>query len=262
MSDFFFMAVGGLFAGLFGSVLGLGGGVLIIPMLTLVFGIPMREAIAASLVCVIATSSGAASLYVKRHLCDIRLGMTLELATTLGAIAGGIVAGILKPQLLFILFSALLIYTAWIMFKKKDERKDTSNSNGGNKSYKITHLPLGLGASFFAGNVSGLLGVGGGIVKVPVMYLLMRVPLKTAVATSNFMIGVTASAGAFVYFSRGEIHPLVAGFTMLGVFVGATLGSHLFPKIKAEYLKKAFVFILLYLSLEMLFRGLGSHFLF
>ncbi len=229
MSDFFFMALGGMFAGLLGSVLGLGGGILIIPMLTLVFGIPMREAIGASLVCVIATSSGAASLYVKKHLTDIRLGMTLELATTLGAIAGGVVAGIMKPQILSILFSVLLACTAWTMFKKKsdgyigDEMKNTGNLNYKEGSYKIAHLPLGMGASFFAGNVSGLLGVGGGIIKVPVMYLLMRVPLKTAVATSNFMIGVTASAGAFVYFSRGEVHPLVAGSTMLGVFFGATL---------------------------------------
>lgn len=262
------MALGGIFAGLLGSVLGLGGGILIIPMLTLVFEVPMREAIGASLVCVIATSSGAASLYVKKHLCDIRLGMTLELATTLGAIAGGVVAGIMKPQILCIFFSALLIYTAGTMLRKKsdgsigDEMKNTGNLNYKEGSYKITHLPLGMGASFFAGNVSGLLGVGGGIIKVPVMYLLMRVPLKTAVATSNFMIGVTASAGAFVYFSRGEVHPLVAGSTMLGVFLGATLGSRLFPKIKAEYLKKAFVFILLYLSLEMLFKGFGLHLLF
>ena len=256
------MAAGGVLAGLLGSVLGLGGGVLIIPMLTLVFGVPMHEAIGASLVCVIATSSGAAGLYVKRGLCDMRLGMTLELATTLGAIAGGMVAGLLKPQTLSVLFSALLIYTAWTMLWKKDQMESTGNLNHGEGSHKIRHLPWGMGASFFAGNVSGLLGVGGGIVKVPVMYLWMGVPLKTAVATSNFMIGVTASAGAFVYFSRGEVHPLVAGSTMLGVFLGATLGSRLLPKIKAEYLKKAFVLVLIYLSLEMLFKGLGLHLLF
>ena len=119
-----------------------------------------------------------------------------------------------------------------------------------------------MGASVLAGNVSGLLGVGGGIVKVPVMYMIMKVPLKTALATSNFMIGVTASAGAFVYFSRGEVHPLVAGSTMLGTFLGATLGSRLLPKIRAEYLKKAFVLVLVYLSLEMLFRGLGLRLVF
>jgi uncharacterized membrane protein YfcA len=262
MSDFFLMALGGMFAGLFGSVLGLGGGVLIIPMLTLLFGVPMREAIGASLVCVIATSSGAASLYVRRRLCDIRLGMTLELATTLGAIAGGVAAGLLRPQILCFLFSALLIYTSWTMLKRKDKNKGSVDPNGGEGSRQVARLPLGMGASFFAGNVSGLLGVGGGIVKVPVMYLLMRVPLKTAVATSNFMIGVTASAGAFVYFSRGEVHPLVAGSTMLGVFVGATVGSRLLSRIEAEYLKRAFVLVLAYLSLEMLFKGLNLRLLF
>ncbi len=262
MSNFFLMAIGGTLAGFLGSILGLGGGVLIIPMLTLIFGVPMREAIGASLVCVIATSSGAASLYVKKRLCNIRLGMTLELATTLGAITGGVVAGIMKPQILSILFSSLLLYTAWTMFRKRDDLEDAESSSQKEKTYEIAHLPWGLGASFFAGNISGLLGVGGGTVKVPVMYLLMGVPLKTATATSNFMIGVTASAGAFIYFSRGEVHPLVAGFTMLGVFLGATVGAHLFPKIRTEYLKKIFVLVLLYLSLEMFFKGLGLHLLF
>ena len=262
MSEYLFMVAGGAFAGLLGSILGLGGGILIIPMLTLLFGIPMREAIGASLVCVIATSSGAASLYVRRRLCDVRLGMTLELATTLGAVAGGVIAGLLNAQTLSILFSALLIYTAWTMLRKRDRINNAVDFGDGDTSYRANRLPLGMGASFFAGNVSGLLGVGGGVVKVPVMYMLMGVPLKTALATSNFMIGVTASAGAFVYFSRGEVHPLVAGSTMLGVFLGATAGSRLLPRIRAEYLKKSFVFVLLYLSLEMLFKGLGLRLVF
>jgi uncharacterized membrane protein YfcA len=269
MSNLIFMILGGMIAGLFGSVLGLGGGVLIIPMLNLIFGVPMREAIGASLVCVIATSSGAASLYVKKRLADIRLGMTLELATTLGAIVGGLVAGILTPELLSVLFSLLLIYTAGTMFRKKVEPEDSETSNsqslsdeGASPGYQVCRLPLGMGASFFAGNVSGLLGVGGGIIKVPVMYLFMGVPLKVAVATSNFMIGVTATASAFVYFSRGDVQPLVAGPTMLGVFLGATLGSHLFPKIKSAHLEKALAFVLFGVALEMLFKALGLHFWF
>ncbi len=262
MSDLLFMLLGGMVAGLFGSVLGLGGGILIIPMLTLLFGLPMREAIGVSLVCVIATSSGAASLFVKRRLCDIRLGMTLELATTLGAVAGGVVAGIMDQRLLSVLFSGLLIYTACTMLRKEAETGHSDAANPMYESYQMANLPVGMGASFFAGNVSGLLGVGGGIVKVPVMYVLMRVPLKTALATSNFMIGVTASAGAFVYFSRGEVQPLVAGSTMLGVFLGATAGSRLLPKIKAGSLKKAFIVVLVYLSFEMLFKGLGFRLLF
>jgi uncharacterized membrane protein YfcA len=269
MSDFLFMILGGMVAGLGGSVLGLGGGVLIIPMLTLIFGVPMREAIGASLVCVIATSSGAASLYVKKRLSDIRLGMTLELATTLGAIAGGILAGIIRPKALSILFSLLLIYTAVTMFRRRNESKNSdepASTNGSAEAalpdYKIVRLPLGLGASFFAGNVSGLLGVGGGIIKVPVMYLIMRVPLKVAVATSNFMIGVTATASAFIYFFRGDVNPLIAGPTMLGVFLGATFGSHIFPRVKSNLLKKILAVVLLYVALEMIFKSLELHILF
>ena len=269
MSDFLFMILGGMVAGLWGSVLGLGGGVLIIPLLNLIFSVPMREAIGASLVCVIATSSGAASLYVKKHLSDIRLGMTLELATTLGAITGGILAGIMNPKILSILFSFLLIYTAGTMFRRKEKSGDSDTSKSLNASgdmtspdYKVIRIPLGMGASFFAGNVSGLLGVGGGIIKVPVMYLFMGVPLKIAVATSNFMIGVTATASAFIYFFRGDVNPLVAGPTMLGVFLGATFGSHIFPRVKADWLKKILALVLWYVALEMLFKALELHILF
>jgi uncharacterized membrane protein YfcA len=263
------MTIGGLIAGLFGSVLGLGGGVLIIPMLTLVFGIPMKEAVGTSLICVIATSCGAASLYVKKHIANIRLGMTLELATTIGAITGGLVAGIIKPEILAILFSFLLLYIALTKTRKRavgDPAKGGEERQGGNfsvqRDYQITNLPLGMGASFFAGNISGLLGVGGGVIKVPTMYLLMGVPLKIAAATSNFMIGVTATAGAFVYYARGEVNLFVSGSTMIGVFFGALIGSRILHLIKTEYLKKAFIIILLYLSVEMLLKGLNLHFLF
>jgi uncharacterized membrane protein YfcA len=261
LADYSFMAIGGLIAGLFGSLLGLGGGVLIIPMLTLVFGIPMKEAVGTSLICVIATSSGAASLYVKKHLADIRLGMTLELASTVGAIAGGLVAGIIKPEVLAILFSLLLVYIAFSMTRKRTEKNLQADSSSP-QDYEVNNLPLGMGASFFAGNISGLLGVGGGVIKVPTMYLLMGVPLKTAAATSNFMIGVTATAGAFVYFARGEVDLLVSGTTMIGVFLGALIGSRMLNLIKTEYLKRAFIIVLLYLSLEMLLKGLNLGFLF
>jgi uncharacterized membrane protein YfcA len=280
--DYLFMLMGGLIAGLFGSLLGLGGGVLIIPLLTLVFGVPMKEAIGTSLICVIATSSGAASLYVRKHFANIRLAMTLELATTTGAIVGGLIAGLIKPEVLTILFSVLLFYIALSMIRKRPvedpalrqaqggERRRTTKGGEenleGNSSapgdYQITNFPLGMGASFFAGNISGLLGVGGGAIKVPAMYLMMGVPLRIAVATSNFMIGVTATAGAFVYYARGEVDLLVTGATMIGVFLGATVGSRILHLIKMEYLKKAFIIVLLYLSAEMLFKGLHLHFLF
>jgi uncharacterized membrane protein YfcA len=266
---YLFMVIGGLMAGLFGSLLGLGGGVLIIPLLTLVFGVPMKEAIGTSLICVIATSCGAASLYVKKHFADIRLGMTLELATTMGAIVGGLVAGIITPEILTILFSSLLFYIALSMIRKRVEKDSVGNPAKGEegnspaqRDYQIANLPLGMGASFFAGNISGLLGVGGGVIKVPAMYLLMKVPLKTAVATSNFMIGVTATAGAFLYYARGEVNLLVSGATMIGVFLGALIGSRSIHLIKTEYLRKAFIIVLLYLSVEMLFKGLHLRFLF
>jgi uncharacterized membrane protein YfcA len=258
---YLFMVIGGMMAGLFGSLLGLGGGVLIIPLLTLVFGVPMKEAIGTSLICVIATSCGAASLYVKKHFADIRLGMTLELATTMGAIVGGLVAGIITPEILTILFSSLLFYIALSMIRKRVE-EDSGGNSPAQRDYQITNLPLGMGASFFAGNISGLLGVGGGVIKVPAMYLLMKVPLKTAVATSNFMIGVTATAGAFLYYARGEVNLLVSGATMIGVFLGALIGSRSIHLIKTEYLRKAFILVLLYLSVEMLFKGLHLRFLF
>jgi uncharacterized membrane protein YfcA len=258
---YLFMVIGGMMSGLFGSLLGLGGGVLIIPLLTLVFGVPMKEAIGTSLICVIATSCGAASLYVKKHFADIRLGMTLELATTMGAIVGGLVAGIITPEILTILFSSLLFYIALSMIRKRVE-EDSGGNSPAQRDYQITNLPLGMGASFFAGNISGLLGVGGGVIKVPAMYLLMKVPLKTAVATSNFMIGVTATAGAFLYYARGEVNLLVSGATMIGVFLGALIGSRSIHLIKTEYLRKAFILVLLYLSVEMLFKGLHLRFLF
>lgn len=255
------MVIGGLIAGLFGSVLGLGGGILIIPMLTLVFGVPIKEAVGTSLICVIATSCGAASLYVKKHMADIRLGMTLELATTIGAIVGGLVAGFIKSEVLAILFSLLLLYIAFSMSRRRAERSSESDSSIP-EEYPIMNLPLGMGASFFAGNISGLLGVGGGVIKVPTMYLLMGIPLKIAAATSNFMIGVTAAAGAFVYYARGEVDLFVTGSTMIGVFFGALIGSRILHLIKTEYLRKAFIIVLLYLSIEMLFKGFHIHFLF
>lgn len=254
------MSLGGVIAGVFGSLLGLGGGILIIPMLTLLFHLPIHQAIGTSLVCVIATSTGAAMVYVENKKSDIRLGMSLELATTLGAIVGGLIAGLINQKTLTILFSALLIYTAYMMSKKKKKTVAEQN-NVTTASYQVVHLPWGMGASFVAGNLSGLLGVGGGIIKVPAMYLLMKVPLKIATATSNFMIGVTATASAFIYYFRGDVNILITGFTTLGVFLGAIIGSNLSNRIKTEHLKWIFVVVLIYLSVKMLFQGINLHFL-
>lgn len=257
------MALGGLVAGLFGSLLGLGGGILIIPLLTLAFGLPMQTAIATSLVCVIATSCGAANLYVKSGLADIRLGMTLELGTTCGAIVGGLLAGVISHNALSFVFSLLLLYAAISIITKKD-KVECQSGDSSEKTihyYKVENYPLGIIGSFFAGNISGLLGVGGGIIKVPLMYLGMKIPLKVATATSNFMIGVTAVASCFIYYSRGDLSLVVTAATVVGVFIGAMLGSRILTLIETLWLKRVFVLILAYLWLKMMFTGLGVKFL-
>lgn len=259
------MALGGIVAGFFGSLLGLGGGIFIIPMLNLIFGVEMRSAVAASLVAVIATSSAAASVYVQERLSDIRLGMTLELATTLGAIVGGLLAGRLPREALTVLFGLLLLYTAGSMVRNTPAQGNNGSPFRDNSKekvmpeYQVRNLPVGLGASFFAGNISGLLGVGGGIIKVPVMYLSMGVPLKVATATSNFMIGVTAAASAFIYYSRGDLDLLVAGPVVLGVFLGARTGSRIMHQVRTAYLKWFFVAVLFYTAMQMLLKGFDLH---
>jgi len=249
-------------AGFYGAILGLGGGVLLVPVLTLFFKVPIHTAIGTSLLCVIATSSTAATNYVQNKLADVRLGMTLELATTTGAICGGIIAGLVNWNILSVIFSFLLLYSALSMLSKKENREDKSAESSSVPSYQVQNLPAGLGLSFLAGNFSGLLGIGGGIVKVPAMYLFMNVPLKIATATSNFMIGVTACAGAFIYYFRGDINLLVSGISILGIFLGAEIGSRVIHKIKTNYIRIAFILVLFYFCLEMFFKGMKMHFLF
>ncbi len=249
-------------AGFFGAVLGLGGGVLLVPALTLFLKVPIHTAIGTSLLCVIATSSTAATNYVQNKLADVRLGMTLELSTTTGAICGGVIAGLFKGNVLSIIFSLLLLYSALSMLSKKEKIEDKSTEPGSVSSYQVQNLPAGLGFSFLAGNFSGLLGIGGGVIKVPAMYLFMGVPLKVATATSNFMIGVTACAGALVYYLRGDIDILISGISILGIFLGAHLGSRMIHKIKTEYIRIAFIIVLFYLCLEMFLKGIKVHFLF
>ncbi|MFA7237354.1 MAG: sulfite exporter TauE/SafE family protein, partial [Phycisphaeraceae bacterium] len=211
--------LGSVLAGLLGSLLGLGGGIIVIPLLTLGLGVDIRYAIGASIVAVIATSSGAGAAYVRDHISNIKLGMFLEVATTLGAISGAFAAGFIGGDRLYVIFAAVMIYTALMMLRspgdhlprkiKPDALADRlqlhaafhDKSLGREVSYRVTRSKVGLVVSYIAGMVSGLLGVGGGVMKVPAMNLIMNVPLKAATATSNFMIGVTAAASAGVYFS-------------------------------------------------------------
>src|SRR6202171_699109 len=194
----------GFSAGIFGALAGLGGGIILIPVLAIYFGLPIHQAIGISLLSVIATSTATSSQYVENHVTDIRLGMTLELATTLGALIAALVAHHVNRRTLAILFVCFLAYSAASLVKKawgsRQEEHETTVPE-----YKVQNYPLGLGASLIAGGLSGLLGIGGGPIKVPVMYLFMKVPLRVATATSNFMIGVTAATSAYIYWGRGDI---------------------------------------------------------
>jgi len=268
------MLAGGVAAGLFGSILGLGGGVLIVPLLTLGFGLPLREAVGVSLVCVIVTSSASAGVYLERRQANLRLGMVLELFTAAGAIVGGAIAFLIDERLLAGLFAVLLVYVAASMAgglrrravaqpaadvetPQLQEPPDQSQERG-QGGYRADRLPVAAAGSVGAGVASALLGIGGGLIKVPLMHLVLGVPLRIATATSNLMIGITASASAIVYLVRGGIDAYVAGPTAVGVFVGATLGSRFGHRVGQRALRLLFVVVLLYTAFAMAGRALAS----
>jgi len=274
------MLGGGAAAGVFGSLLGLGGGVLLVPLLTLGFGLPLREAVGVSLISVIVTSSAAAGVYLERHVANLRLGMTLELFTATGALVGGSIAFLLNEQLLSLLFGGLLLYVAATMARaglreSRDTTTDTADPDPhpehdpgpaeptttlerlSGPGYRVRNLGLGVVGATVAGLLSALLGIGGGIVKVPVMHLVMGVPLRVATATSNLMIGITASASAIIYLLRGGIDPYAAAPTAIGVFIGASIGSRIASRIDLRLLRGLFVAILLYTAWQMLQRAIA-----
>jgi uncharacterized protein len=265
------MLGGGAAAGAFGSLLGLGGGVLIVPLLTLGFGLPLREAVGVSLVCVIMTSSAAAGVYLERHVANLRLGMTLELFTAFGALVGGSIAFLLDERLITLLFAGLLGYVAITMMRARVAATretivppppsdlpavpmtllDRLSGDG----YRVRNLGRGVVGATGAGVASALLGIGGGIVKVPLMHLAMGVPLRVATATSNLMIGITAAASTVIYVIHGGIDPYVAGPTAIGVFLGATAGSRLGHRVDLGLLRILFVVVLAYTAVQMLLRA-------
>jgi uncharacterized protein len=268
------MLGGGAAAGVFGSLLGLGGGVLIVPLLTLGFGLPLRDAVGVSLVCVIMTSSAAAGVYLERHVANLRLGMTLELFTALGALIGGTVAFALDERLISLLFAGLLVYVAIMMTRARNEPTAASLEGAlaetaiepptptildrlSGDGYRVRNLGRGVTGATGAGVLSALLGVGGGIVKVPLMHLSMGVPLRVATATSNLMVGITAAASAVIYVIHGSIDPYVAGPTAIGVFLGASAGSRLSHRVDLRLLRMLFVVVLAYTAVQMLLRGLA-----
>jgi uncharacterized protein len=246
------MIAGGAAAGVFGSLLGLGGGILIVPLLTLGFGLDMREAIGISLVSVIMTSSAAAGVYLERHVADLRLGMRLELFTAIGALVGGSIAFLVDERLLSILFAAMLAYVAVSMVRAAPVEAEPSD--GDDPGYVVRNVRLGVAGATGAGVASALLGIGGGVVKVPLMHLTMGVPLRVAIATSNLMVGITAAASAVIYLIRGEIDPYAAGPIVIGVFLGASLGSRIAHRIDLRILRWLFVVVLLFTAFQMLLR--------
>jgi hypothetical protein len=254
------MIVGGAAAGVFGSLLGLGGGILIVPLLTLVFGLDLREAVGVSLVSVIVTSSAAAGVYLERRVADLRLGMRLELFTAIGALVGGSIAFLIDERWLSILFACLLGYVAFTMARgaraaASADAKATDAPNG--TAREVRNMGWGVVGATGAGVASSLLGIGGGIVKVPLMHLAMGVPLRVATATSNLMVGITAAASAVIYLVHGEIDPYVAGPTAIGVFLGASAGSRLAHRIDLRVLRWLFVVVLLYTAVQMLLRAMS-----
>jgi len=260
-------------AGFLGSLVGLGGGVVVVPALTLIYGIDIRYAIGASIVSVIATSSGAAAAYVKERLTNLRVAMLLELGTTTGAITGAFIAGIIHSRWLFVIFGLALAYSGVAMVRRSQRRGEAVPSDGwadrlrlhgsyfdevrGREvAYRVTRTRLGLFLMYLAGLISGLLGIGSGVFKVPAMDLGMRIPIKVSSATSNFMIGVTAAASAGVYFVRGDIDPFIAAPVATGVVIGALAGSRVLPRTDSRLLRLVFVVVLLVISVQMVWKGL------
>ena len=264
--------VGSYFAGLVGSLTGLGGGVVIIPLLTILLHVDIHYAIGASLISVIATSSGSASAYVKEGITNMRLGMFLEIATTSGAITGAIVAKYLPVHYIAILFGLVLIFSAIMSLRKKVEKIELHKSIWAQKfklnssypsgeetiKYGVRNVGGGFVMMIFAGAMSGLLGIGSGALKVVAMDGIMGIPFKVSTTTSNFMIGVTAAASAVVYLQRGYIDPGLAMPVVIGVLLGAFTGSKILVKSQSNKLRYFFAVIVTFLAVQMIYKGLSG----
>ncbi len=270
-----FIALSSVFAGFVGALAGLGGGVFIVPILTLIFHVPFATAIGASIVSVIATSSGAAAAYVRDRMTNLRVGMFLEIATTAGAVCGALVSSMLDDTVLFIVFGVILLISAIPLVMRLGEelpRGVEDHKWAGwlklpgtypdrrthqDVPYHVAHVRIGFGMMYVAGLISGLLGIGSGTFKVLAMDTAMRLPMKVSTTTSNFMIGVTAAASAGIFFQRGDIDPMIAAPVAIGVLGGSMLGAKTLSRMSNVHLKKVFVPMILLVAISMLARGLG-----
>jgi uncharacterized protein len=263
--------LGSLLAGFLGALTGLGGGVVVVPLLTLALGVDIRYAVGASLVSVIATSSGAAAAYVREGFSNIRIGMFLEIATTFGALVGAYLATRLQTHIIGLIFGLVLLFSAYFSARgpAQVQGEDTADklahwlklegsypSLKGDQHYRARRVPLGFGMMFGAGTLSGLLGIGSGALKVLAMDQAMKLPFKVSTTTSNFMIGVTAAASAGIYLSRGFISPGLAMPVMLGVLSGSLLGARVLVKTRSQYLRWVFSVVVAALGVEMIFNAL------
>jgi uncharacterized membrane protein YfcA len=267
------LLLGAILAGFLGALTGLGGGVVVIPLLTLGFGIDMRYAIGTALVTSIASSSGAAAAYIKEGITNTRIGMFLEIATTIGAVIGAIIAIYLDKQYIAIVFGCVLIFSAIRSARKNETHADYSsggdtlaeklklngsfpNKDGAIISYKVHHVAGGFSLMALAGIISGLLGIGSGALKVLAMDTAMRIPFKVSTTTSNFMVGVTAAASAVVYLQRGYIDPGLAMPIVVGVLLGAFVGSKILPKANVKRLRQLFAVVIFILAIFMMYNGI------
>ncbi len=236
---------------LLGSMLGLGGGFIIVPLLTILLGLPIKEAVALSLLSILANSLSASIVFVNRDVVNFRLGLILETSTMLGAIAGANINLVIEESIISTLFGIVLVYVSYRMFKGASfEGKGDSEIGGRN-------LGIGIIGAFFAGVLSGLLGIGGGILKMPILVLLLSIPTRIAIGTSMFMISITSAASTYIYFSSNMINLLYGGFAIIGAFTGAQIGSRISLRVDVTVLRKLFGLILIIFSLLMVLKGIG-----
>lgn len=256
------MAVG-FTAGTLGALLGLGGGIFLVPALTTLFDLPIRVAVGTSLIGVIATSAAVNSVARPGRSADYGLALRLETASTVGALTGSLLAGQLNPRVLAIIFGTIVLATAFYTLRKTRRRPGVPSEAAlealFRTDYRPEHWPAGLSLAALAGALSGLTGTGGGFIKAPVMYSVMNVPLGVATASSNFMVGITAAASAFVYYGRGDIYPLVAVPTAVGVFAGAMFGARLGPRLRVDTLRMALIGLLILIAAQMLWKGMAGN---
>lgn len=259
-----------IIAGVLGTLLGLGGGIIVVPALTLLFNVDIRYAVAASLVSIIATSSSGAAVLLKKNLTNIRVASVLELGTVSGALTGFFISTHISAKWLFLSFGFFLFLCSFLILKKREDHISKSdhpwskklklsghyvNDQGQTSHYQVENIPFGMISMYFAGILSAILGIGSGIFKVIAMDNAMKLPIKVSTATSNFMIGVTAAASAGAYFIRGDIRPELASPVALGIIIGSWLGTKLLTRLSAILLRKIFTFVLFIVSLQMIMKG-------